>query len=129
MKDRKYIKDLSNFIGSEVMIAGWVDVRRDQGKMIFLDFRDMTGKVQGVILPSYTDALEIGKTLRNEFVVKVKGKVNERPERNKKAGVLNGELELEIKELQVLAEAAPLPFDMSLTGYNLELTTELDNRS
>ena len=85
MINRTYIKDLNKFLGKEVMIAGWVDVRRDQGKMIFLDFRDMTGRVQGVILPSYTETLEIGKTLRNEFVVKVKGKVNERPEKNKKA--------------------------------------------
>lgn len=129
MIDRKYIKDLNNFIGQEVVIAGWVDVRRDQGKMIFLDFRDMTGKVQGVILPNYTETLEIGKTLRNEFVVKVNGKVNARPEKNKKAGVLNGELELEIKELEILAPSAPLPFDISLGGYNLELTTELDNRA
>jgi nondiscriminating aspartyl-tRNA synthetase len=129
MTNRTYIKDLNKFIGQEVTIAGWVDVRRDQGKMIFLDFRDMTGKVQGVILPNYTDTLEIGKKLRNEFVVKIKGSVNERPERNKKVGVLNGELELEIKEIEILAEAEPLPFDMSLDGYNLELTTELDNRS
>ena len=55
MKDRIYIKELNKYIGKEVVIAGWVDVRRDQGKMIFLDFRDMTGKVQGVILPNYTD--------------------------------------------------------------------------
>ncbi len=129
MKGRIYIKELNKWMGKEVMIAGWVDVRRDQGKMIFLDFRDMTGKVQGVILPNYTETLEVGKTLRNEFVVKVKGKVNERPERNKKADTLNGELELEILEIEVLAEAATLPFDMSLTGYNLELTTELDNRA
>lgn len=126
---RTFIKDLSEFIDSTVSISGWVDVRRDQGKMIFLDFRDMTGKVQGVILPSYTETLEIGKTLRNEFVVKVTGKVNKRPERNIKEGVLNGDLELEIQEIQILAEAAPLPFDLSLTGYNLELTTELDNRA
>ncbi len=129
MKERIYIKELNKHLGKEVLIAGWVDVRRDQGKMIFLDFRDMTGKVQGVILPNYTDALEVGKTLRNEFVVKVKGKVNERPERNKKADILNGELELEIMGIEVLAEAAPLPFDLSLSGYNLELTTELDNRA
>ncbi len=126
---RTYIKDLKDFIGSTVSISGWVDVRRDQGKMIFLDFRDMTGKVQGVILPNYIDALEIGKTLRNEFVVKVIGQVNKRPERNIKEGILNGGLELEIKEIEILAEAAPLPFDISLTGYNLELTTELDNRA
>lgn len=129
MTNRTYIKDLNNFIGKEVTIAGWVDVRRDQGKMIFLDFRDMTGRVQGVILPSYTETLEIGKTLRNEFVVKVKGKVNERPEKNKKADVLNGELELEILGIEILAEASPLPFDISLSGYNLDLTTELDNRA
>ena len=129
MTNRIYIKDLNNFIGQEVIIAGWVDVRRDQGKMIFLDFRDMTGKVQGVILPSYTETLEMGKTLRNEFVVKVKGKVNKRPEKNIKEGILNGELELEIIEINILAEAAPLPFDLSLSGYNLELTTELDNRA
>lgn len=129
MKERTFIKDLNKFIDEDVTIAGWVDVRRDQGKMIFLDFRDMTGKVQGVILPNYTKTLEIGKTLRNEFVVKIKGKVNERPEKNKKIDILNGELELEIKEIQILAEADPLPFDLSLSGYNLELTTELDNRA
>ena len=129
MIDRIYIKDLNKFIDSEVTIAGWVDVRRDQGKMIFLDFRDMTGRVQGVILPAHTEALEIGKTLRNEFVVKVKGKVNKRPERNIKEGILNGDIELEILNIEVLAEAEALPFDMSLTGYNVELTTELDNRA
>jgi len=129
MKERKYIKDLNKYVGEEVIIAGWVDVRRDQGKMIFLDFRDMTGKVQGVILPNYIETLEIGKTLRNEFVVKVKGKVNKRPERNIKEGILNGDIELEILEIEILAEAAPLPFDISLGGYNLELTTELDNRA
>jgi aspartyl/asparaginyl-tRNA synthetase len=62
-------------------------------------------------------------------VVSVTGKVNERPERNKKAGVLNGDIELEILNIDILAEAAPLPFDMSLDGYNLELVTELDNRA
>jgi aspartyl/asparaginyl-tRNA synthetase len=95
--------------------------------MIFLDFRDMTGKVQGVILPSYTETLEVGKKLRQEFVVSVKGKVNERPEKNKKEGVLNGDIELEIMNIEILAEAETLPFDMSLDGYNLELPTQLDN--
>ena len=48
---RIYIKDLKEYTGKEVTIAGWVDVRRDQGKMIFLDIRDMSGIVQCVILP------------------------------------------------------------------------------
>ena len=129
---RTFIKDLSAKKGAtdnRAMIKGWVNVRRDQGKMIFLDFRDMTGVVQGVILPNQSEALEVGKLLRQEFVVEVEGKVNERPEKNKKAGVLNGDIELEILSIKILAEAAPLPFDMSLDGFNLELTTELDNRA
>jgi len=126
---RTFIKDLSGKKGEEVLVKGWVNVRRDQGKMIFLDFRDMTGIVQGVVLPNQTEAIEVGKKLRQEFVVEISGKVNERPERNKKADVLNGDIELEILKINILAEAAPMPFDMSLEGFNLDLPTELDNRA
>ncbi|MFA7252681.1 MAG: aspartate--tRNA(Asn) ligase [Candidatus Paceibacterota bacterium] len=126
---RTYIKELAGKVGQEVLIKGWVDIRRDQGKMIFLDFRDMTGVVQGVILPNQTEALEQGKKLRQEFAVAVTGKVNERPAKNKKAGILNGDIELEILKIEILAEAAPLPFDMSLDGFNLDMATELDNRA
>ncbi len=98
---RTFIKDLSEKKGEEVLVKGWVNVRRDQGKMIFLDFRDMTGVVQGVILPG-SEAMETGKLLRQEFVVAVTGKVNERPEKNKKAGVLNGDIELEILKIEIL---------------------------
>lgn len=122
---RTYIKDLKDFVGSQVNISGWVDVRRDQGKMIFLDFRDMTGKVQGVILPNYTETLEVGKTLRSEFVVSVLGKVNKRPERNIKEGVLNGDIELEIISIKILNEAKELPFAMDA---DLNLDTLLDYR-
>jgi len=126
---RTYIKELGTKVGEEVLIKGWVNIRRDQGKMIFLDFRDMTGVVQGVILPNQTEALEQGKKLRQEFVVEISGKVNERPAKNKKEGILNGNIELEILKINILAEAAPLPFDMSVDGFNLDLITELDNRA
>jgi len=129
MKNRIYIKDLKDHIGKEVVVAGWVDVRRDQGKMAFFDMRDMTGKVQAVALPNHTDVIEKSKEVRLEWVLKITGLVNKRPERNIKAGVLNGEIELEILNIEILSEALPLPFDMSLDGYNLELTTELDNRA
>ncbi len=129
MKNRIYIKDLKDHVGKEITIAGWVDVRRDQGKMVFFDMRDMTGKVQCVALPNHAEVIEKCKEVRSEWVLKMKGLVNMRPERNIKQGVVNGELELEILDIEILSEAAPLPFDMSLTGYNLDLTTELDNRS
>ena len=69
MHERTYIGDLAAHVGEEVMIKGWVDVRRDQGKMIFFDFRDMSGYVQGVILPAATEAHEVGAKLRPEWVV------------------------------------------------------------
>lgn len=129
MKGRIYIKDLSKHVGSEVIIGGWVDVRRDQGKMVFMDMRDMTGKVQCVVLPNHVEAMEQVKEVRTEWVLKITGMVNKRPERNIKEGVQNGDIELEILAIEILSAAAPLPFDMSESGYNLELTTELDNRA
>ena len=129
MKNRVYIKDLKDNVGKEVIIAGWVDVRRDQGKMVFFDMRDMTGRVQCVALPSRAEVIEKAKEIRPEWVLKLTGMVNKRPEKNVKAGVLNGEVELEVTNIEVLSQAKELPFDMSLDGYNLELTTELDNRA
>ena len=112
MTKRIYINKLSEKKQETVIINGWVNVRRDQGKMIFLDFRDRSGIVQGVILPN-SSAMEVGKTLREEFVVEVTGKVNERPEKNKKVGILNGDIELEILHISVLNESATLPFPIS----------------
>jgi nondiscriminating aspartyl-tRNA synthetase len=129
MKDRIYIKDLKENVGKEITIAGWVDVRRDQGKMVFFDMRDMTGKVQCVALPSRAEVIEKAKEIRPEWVLKINGMVNKRPEKNINQGVLNGEVELEVLSIEILSQAAPLPFDMSADGYNLDLTTELDNRS
>lgn len=122
--ERTLIKDLETKIGEEVKIDGYVNIRRDQGKMIFMDFRDMTGFVQGVILPSATAALEVGKTVRPEFVVCVKGKVNKRPDRNVQADKQNGSIELEVLELNVLSEAEELPFEL---GTEVNLDTHLDN--
>ena len=95
---RTYIKDLKDFIGSTVSISGWVDVRCDQGKMVFMDMRDMSGKVQCVVLPNHSEAMEQVKEVRTEWVLSVTGIVNKRPERNIKEGVVNGNIELEITE-------------------------------
>ncbi len=121
---RTIISELSSKKGEEVIINGWINVRRDQGKLIFLDFRDRSGIVQGVILPG-SEAMETGKTLRSEWVVEVKGKVNERPEKNKQAGKQNGDIELEILQITVLSQAHELPFAMDA---DLNLDTLLDYR-
>jgi aspartyl-tRNA synthetase len=116
MTDRKYIKDLNKFIGQEVIIAGWVDVRRDQGKLVFMDMRDMTGKVQCVILPNHTEAMEQVKEIRTEWVLRITGTINKRPERNIKEGVLNGDIELEITNIEILNKAITPVFDVTSDG-------------
>ena len=85
MKNRIYIKDLKDNISKEVIVAGWVDVRRDQGKMVFFDMRDMTGKVQAIVLPNRIEVMEVAKEIRSEWVLKINGIVNKRPEKNIKA--------------------------------------------
>lgn len=112
MKNRVYIADLKAHTGQEVTIAGWVDIRRDQGKLIFFDFRDMSGKVQGVILPSAPEAHVVGSTLRPEWVVEVRGKVNARPSKNVQTDKQNGDIELEILAITVLNSAETPPFDI-----------------
>ena len=126
--ERTLIGELEKHIGETVSISGWVDVRRDQGKMVFFDFRDRSGKVQGVVLPA-SPAIEIAKEIRNEYAVRIEGIVNKRPEKNAQDDRQNGNIELEVLSIEVLAEAAPLPFDMSVAGFNLDLTTQLDHRA
>ncbi len=126
--ERTLIADLAGNKGGEALVQGWVSVRRDQGKMVFFDFRDRSGSVQGVVLPA-SAAIETAKEVRSEYVVEVTGKVNARPEKNVNAKVQNGDIELEVTGITILAKAEPLPFDMSADGYNLELPTELDHRA
>lgn len=126
--ERTLIRELSGKVGKTVLIEGWVDVRRDQGKMVFFDFRDRSGMVQGVTLPN-SPALETAKEVRNEYVVAVEGIVNERPAKNVQAGKLNGDIELEITGIEILAQAASLPFDMSANSFEFDLATQLDNRA
>lgn len=133
MKERTYIKDLSTKIGEEVVIKGWVNSCRKQGKMIFLDIRDASGLVQGIILPK-SEAIVVGQDLRDEFVVEAHGKINERPENQKKTDVLNGTIELEVLFLNVLNETDVLPFqineDTRIIGEQLRLKYRyLDLRS
>lgn len=128
MQNRTYIKDLGEKTGETVTIAGWVDVRRDQGKMIFFDFRDMTGKVQGVILSSNQEALEIGKTLRPEWVVEVSGKINARPEKNIQPDKQNGAIEMEILTIKILNEAETPAFDLSTAGHEVGEESRLKYR-
>jgi nondiscriminating aspartyl-tRNA synthetase len=126
--ERTLIKDLRQAVGKDVLIKSWVSVVRNQGKVAFFDFRDRSGMVQGVIFGK-PEVLESAKDIGPEYVVTVTGKVNQRPEKMVNAKVDNGDIELEITGIEILARSEPLPFDMSPGGYNLDLPTELDHRA
>lgn len=125
---RTLIRDLKENIEQEVIVRGWIDVRRDQGKLIFLDIRDFSGKVQAVVLPNYEEAKMVAEKLRPEWVVEILAKVNQRPERNRKEGVLNGDLELEVLSIQVLNEAETPAFDISTDGKEISEDVRLEKK-
>jgi aspartyl-tRNA synthetase len=125
---RTYIKDLSASVGQEVSVSAWVDVRRDQGKMVFLDLRDVTGKVQAVVLPNYEEALAVAQKVRPEWVLEVRALINKRPEKNVKADVLNGDIELEVLSIVVLNEAETPAFDISTDGYEVNEEVRLEKK-
>lgn len=113
MRDRIYTNQLSAHVGETVVLAGWVDVRRDQGKMVFFDFRDMAGKIQCVVLPNHTEAIAIAKEIRPEWVLRLEGVVNKRPEKNINPNVASGDVELEVTAIEVLNKAETPPFEIN----------------
>ena len=121
--ERTLNKDLPNEIGKTVSISGWVDVRRDHGKLIFLDIRDRSGIVQTVVTPKAAEALDIAKELRAQWVVAVEGEVKARPEATKGEGPLGG-IEISAQSITVLSRAQELPFEL---GTEVNLDTHLDH--
>ncbi len=124
MKDRVLIGELGSHKGETITIAGSVEVRRDQGKMVFFDFRDRSGVVQGVVLPG-SEAMDTAKECRQECIVQVTGVVNARPEKNIVAGKVNGDIELEVKGIVILSKAEELPFEKDT---DLNIDTRFDYR-
>lgn len=100
-------------IESEVVLCGWVDSRRDHGKLIFIDLRDRYGVTQVIFLPKpNTATYELAKKLRNEDVIKIKGIVNRRPKKTDNPKIVTGFIEVAPEELDILSAAEDLPFNI-----------------
>jgi len=119
---RVLIKDTIKFIGQEVKICGWVNIRRDHGGIVFLDLRDISGIVQVVLKP------EMAGEIRPEWVVSVGGAVRERPERMQNPKIATGKIEIEAKNLEVLSEAETPPFSIDTDGYEISEEKRLKYR-
>ncbi len=102
-------------IGEIVTLYGWVDRRRDHGGVIFLDLRDRSGIVQIVSDPQRTpDSYEQANALRNEYVIKVTGRVSQRPDESLNNRIPTGEVEIYAENIELLnAVRKQLPFQVS----------------
>jgi len=99
-------------LGQTVTVFGWIHRRRDHGGVIFLDMRDRAGLLQVVCDPDYPAPFGIAETLRNEFVVRVSGKVRPRPEGTVNANLVSGEIEVLADEIEILNPSLTPPFMM-----------------
>jgi aspartyl-tRNA synthetase len=104
-----------SFVGKEVTLTGWVDVRRDHGSLVFIDLRDREGIIQVVLDPKNVKTTA-AKDLRGEYVLAVKGVVRARPAGMINAKIKTGEVELEATECKILNEAQTPPFQIQDTN-------------
>lgn len=110
---RTNIIDTPKFIGQTVKLAGWVHIRRDHGRLIFIDLRDRSGVIQTVVIPDHQEAHDNAKRLRSEFVIEMEGIVKERPMSARKEGSPTGGVELEVVSINILNEAKTTPFEIT----------------
>ncbi len=113
--------DTVNNVGEEVLLQGWVDTKRDHGKMVFIDLRDRSGKVQCV------GDEKMGE-VNAESVVEVKGVVKERPANMINPNLPTGKVEIEVKEMRVLSKAAELPLPVDTDGHDIDENVRLKYR-
>ncbi len=99
-----------SLIDQEVTVCGWVHRRRDHGGVIFIDLRDREGLLQVVYDPDIEDAFATAESVRNEYVLQVKGLVRYRPEGTKNDKLATGQIEILGKELTILNAAETPPF-------------------
>jgi aspartyl-tRNA synthetase len=109
-----------------VTLFGWVHRRRDHGGVIFIDLRDREGLAQVVCDPDRAEVFAVAERIRNEFCVKVVGKVRRRPEGTANANIRSGEVEVLCQEIEILNPSVTPPFQ--LDDENLSETTRLTHR-
>ena len=99
-------------IGQTVTVCGWVNRRRDHGGVIFVDLRDREGLLQIVVDPDTVDAFATAEQIRNEYVMRITGRVRERPEGTVNTDLSSGRIEVLAKEVEVLNASLTPPFQL-----------------
>ncbi|MCW8935251.1 MAG: aspartate--tRNA ligase [Gammaproteobacteria bacterium] len=107
-----------NLVDQEIELCGWVNRRRDHGGVIFVDLRDREGLVQVVFDPDKPEMFALAERVRNEYVLKVKGRVRLRDEAAVNANLKSGKVEVLGLELEVLNAAETPPFQLDDQGVH-----------
>jgi len=113
-------------LGQTVTLCGWAQRRRDHGGVIFIDLRDREGIAQIVCDPERADMFGIAESVRNEFVLRVVGRVRRRPEGSANSNIGSGEIEVVCQSIEVLNAALTPPFQ--LDDENLSENVRLTHR-
>lgn len=119
--------ELHDQVGETVTLAGWVDTRRDHGKVTFIDLRDRWGKIQ-MVSKEGGGAHDIVDDLRPEWVIRVTGEVTERPESMVNEDEANGDLEFQIESVEVLNESKTPPFELNEDTRDVDEALRLQHR-
>ncbi len=117
---RTNILDTKDMVGQSVDLFGWVHVRRDHGKIVFIDLRDRSGVVQMVFVPQHGAMYDVAQTLRTEWVIHVTGMVAARPEKMINKESPTGLIEIQPTALEVLSQAVTPPFPLDTDGKEID---------
>jgi aspartyl-tRNA synthetase len=112
---RTLVLETVKHVGETVTLSGWLDTRRDMGKIVFVDLRDRTGIAQVVLVPGELpeDQRDLIKDLRSEYVLQITGEVKKRSEKQINANLPTGEIEILAKNLVILNTAKTPPFELN----------------
>ncbi|MBI2643990.1 MAG: aspartate--tRNA ligase [Candidatus Wildermuthbacteria bacterium] len=125
---RIFTNETPSHKGEKVKIAGWIDGRRDHGKITFIDLRDKEGVAQCVSTPQQAETYKTAQALRSEWVVEIEGTVQERPQAMKNPAIATGEIEIAAEKIVIFSQAKTLPFTIDTNGYDLNEEKRLQYR-
>lgn len=125
---RTFVAETTKKIGKEVLLKGWVHRRRDMGKLIFIDLRDKSGIIQVVFMSANKKLLAKADQLRPEWVISIKGIVNQRPAAQIKKNDPLGVVEILAREVEIVNQAATLPFEITDDGRKINEELRLKYR-
>jgi len=125
---RTLSQDIVHFEGNEIELKGWVDVRRDHGKLIFIDIRDRQGIAQVIFLSNNKELIEKAGKLRSEWIVGIKGIVQKRPANMENKNVPNGAYEISATDLDIISESKTPPIEVVNDGREISEETRMKYR-